>query len=133
MWADITCGHQQSSRKVIRLVLHFRRWYAVHYDMSEFMREAEPLAVSRLIPVQENAWRHVRNLNSETIHFQSRKVAMDNDAASPLYPGNEIPDWAAWRQPCAPNKFCDLLRIATIFVNVQSWKWQFWLKFSRVQ
>ena len=83
---NIARRHEQRRRERVRLVFHFRRRYLMHDNMPKFVREAEPLPISRHVAVEEDARWHVRYLNREAIHLERGEVTMDDDAASSFYP-----------------------------------------------
>ena len=78
MGPNIARRHEQRRRERVRLVFHFRRRYLMHDNMPKFVREAEPLPISRHVAVEEDARWHIRYLNREAIHLERSEVAMDD-------------------------------------------------------
>lgn len=100
--------------------------------MTRLMGETEPLSVGRHVAVEENARRHVRNLDCEAIHLERGKIAMDNDAACSLYPRDQLSDRPGRHEPSPTNEFGDPLGISAKLVPIKAGQRKFRLQLGGV-
>src|SRR4051812_11925017 len=112
IWSYVSCRHEKSYRKCIRLLLHVCRREAVHDQMAQLMGKTEPHTIGWLLTIEYYQRRHTRNRKGYPAYGSPTQRRGYDQHASLLREECQIADRTCGHTPVSAHKHCDLLGIA---------------------